>query len=415
MEFMAASPAFAPSARPRLRVEVDIFDPETVQELLARAEGAERDQYVQLALRIGALALRMAGGHIDENRLRQEGDRLLSSLQHELESHVKQHVEGDHSTLARNITARVGEHSPIFRLLDPRNSEGLKFQIEAAVRTMLDAHGRGLLTEFSLDSEASALSRLKRALNDEIQALMKKHEDFRTEVTAALSAMQARRKADERGTVHGLDFEAALAAFVHSESQRLGDLAVSCGNTTGLIKGCKTGDLTVTLGEESAAPGAAIVWEAKQSFGYSLKDALVELDTARKNREAQIGILVFSAKTAPPHLEPFYRRDCDLVVVWNSEDPNSEILLKTAYSLARALAIRQSREQSNAAEALRAIDQQIRAVERQAAYLDEIRIWAETVRNNGEKISNRAARMSADLAASVDSLDAQLSTLRAAG
>lgn len=410
---MAASPAFQTSARPRLRVEVDIFDPETVQELLARAEGAEREQYIQLALRIGVLSLRMAGGHIDEHRLRNEGERLLASLQSELATHVKQHVEGDHSTLARTITSRVGEQSPIFRLLDPRNSEGLKFQIETAVKSMLDAHGRGLLTEFSLDTEHSALSRLKRALNDEVQTLVKKHEDFRTEVTAALSAMQARRKADERGTVHGLDFEAALAAFVHSEAQRMGDLAVSCGNTAGFVKGCKTGDLTVTLGDESAAPGAAIVWEAKQSFGYSLKDALDELDTARKNREAQIGIFVFSAKTAPPHLEPFYRRDCDLIVVWNSEDPSSEILLRAAYSLARALAIRQSREQSDSAEALRGIDQQIRAVERQAAYLDEIRIWAETVRNNGEKISNRAARMSADLSTAVDSLDAQLSTLRA--
>jgi hypothetical protein len=415
MEFMAASPAFPASPRPSLHVEIDLHDPETVHEILSREEGPARDQYVQLALRIGVLALRMAGGQVDERRLRDEGERLVRSLQSELESHVKQHVDGDNSTLARAITARVGEQSPIFRMLDPRNSEGLKFQIETTVRGLLDAHGRGLLTEFSLDSETSALSRLKRALNEEVANLVRKQEEFRTEVAAALSAIQARRKADERGTVHGVEFEQALAAFVHAEAQRLGDVAEPVGNTTGAIRNCKTGDLVVTLGAESAAPQARIVWEAKQAASYTMKGALEEIEVARKNREAQVGIFVFSAKSAPPNLEAFTRHGRDIVVVWDSEDPASDALLKAAFSLARALVVREARGSAEAGEALRQIEAQARAVERQAGYLGEMKTWAETIKNNGTKIADRAGRMQEELQAAAVSLDQQLLTLRTRG
>ena len=101
--------------------------------------------------------------------------------------------------------------------------------------------------------------------------------------------------------------------FLQSESQRVGDIATRTGNTTGLIKHCKVGDVVVDLGPDSAAPGARAVAEAKEKAGYSLANALEELDQARKNRGASVGLFVFSKRTAPEGLQPIHRYGSDVV------------------------------------------------------------------------------------------------------
>jgi hypothetical protein len=281
------------------------------------------------------------------------------------------------------------------------------------VKEIVDKHALGITTQLSLDEPASALSRLKRTLDAQVDTIHRSQTEFHTEVRETLAALQATRKANERGTVHGLEFEEALCAQVASLAQGHADVSEAVGNSTGLIRNCKTGDLVVTLGPDSPAPGVKIVWEAKQAGGYSLRNALDEITEARKNREAQIGIFVFSARHAPAGLEPLARYDRDIVLSWDAEDPQSALLIRAAYSLARALALRESRASADAAAALRTIDEATRAVARQAGYLDEMRTWAETVKRNGEKISDRAARMSTDLQKAIDTLDAQLSTLKA--
>ncbi|MEP7364535.1 MAG: hypothetical protein ABI972_14865 [Acidobacteriota bacterium] len=420
---MASALPLPTPARASHHISLDIGDPEVVHELLQRAEGAERDDYLRLALRIGVLSLRLAGGQVDEKKLRDEGDRLVRDVQREIEDYLhpekgrlraslSQFVEGDRSILAQTIAAKIGESSPIFKILDPRNSEGLKSQLSATVKEIVDAHARGITGQLSLDEPSSALSRLKRTLDGQVETIHKNQSEFHTEVREALAGLQATRKANERGTVHGLEFEDALCATVSSLAQGHADVAEPSGNSTGLIKNCKTGDIVVTLGPDSPAPGVKIVWEAKQAGGYTLRSALDEINEARKNREAQIGIFVFSARHAPATLEPFGRYDRDIVIVWDAEDPNSALLVRAAYSLARALALREKKSSADSAAALRSIDEATRAVARQASYLDEMRTWAETVKRNGEKIADRATRMTTDLQRAIDTLDAQLITLR---
>jgi hypothetical protein len=74
----------------------------------------------------------------------------------------------------------------------------------------------------------------------------------------------------------------------HSRSQKAGDIAIRTGATTGLIRQCKRGDVVVQVGPEHAAAGAFIVLEAKEDSSYSLKDALADLEIARKNRGAEV-------------------------------------------------------------------------------------------------------------------------------
>ncbi|HZU41233.1 MAG TPA: hypothetical protein VE994_01075 [Terriglobales bacterium] len=98
--------------------------------------------------------------------------------------------------------------------------------------------------------------------------------------------------------------------------------------------------------------------------------------------------------------------DLHLVTVW---DPQA------AYSLARALVIRENHESVETDQALRAMDVATRAIEKQLAHLDDIRKWAQTVRNNGDNIASRAERMRDELAKEIDVLDRHVNSLKSSG
>jgi hypothetical protein len=230
-------------------------------------------------------------------------------------------------------------------------------------------------------------------------------------VRASLAAMQAKKQADARGTVHGLVFEEQLGAWLASEAQRAGDVHEAVGGNAGTIPRCKTGDHVVELGAESAAPGVRIVWEAKQVQGYTIRKALDEIGEARRNRVAQIGVFVFSRRAAPEGLDSFQRHGPDLVVVWDPEDPSTDLVLKLAYSGARALAVRETASEEAHAVAAE-IDKAVRALEHRLRQLDEISAWGSTVESNGRKIQENARKIRDEIVEQVGAIDAQVSALK---
>ncbi len=207
-------------------------------------------------------------------------------------------------------------------------------------------------------------------------------------------------------------FEEQLGALLAEESARLGDVYEATGETTGVIKQCKKGDHVVELGSDSAAAHARIVWEAKEKQSYSLRAALDEIAEARRNRSAQVGVFVFSRAAAPDGIESLARHGNDLVVVWDTEDRSSDLVVRAAYSLARALAVREKRADKAAQAAVIEVERSARDVERQVGYLDDVRKWAETVKGHGEKIIERTTRMADELRRDVDRLDAQVAAMR---
>mgnify|MGYP006969512109 CR=1 FL=1 len=132
--------------------------------------------------------------------------------------------------------------------------------------------------------------------------------------------MTARKEEALRSTRHGNTFEEAVFLFVQGEAHRLGDIATATGNTTGLIKNNKKGDVVIQLSPECAAASEQIVLEAKEDKSYSLLSARAELEEARKNRGAQIGGFVFSSRLAPAGLDPVARYGNDIIVVWDAEE-----------------------------------------------------------------------------------------------
>ncbi len=394
----------APPARLALRLEV--VDPEVIVELMRHAEVEERERFALAALRLGILSLRHANGQLDGGAIQEAGRRLMADMRELLSTRA---VE-----MTREIAAHLGEGSPVLRMLSPTEANGLLSQVTKKLEAALTQQRDRIVRDFSLDIDDSALSRLKRELQTMLDGLVTGNTAFYIEVRETLASLRARKEEAARSTRHGVAFEVQLGDLLASEAQRMGDIHQATGNRTGSIKNCKIGDHVVECGPESPAPGVKIAWEAKEHKRYALKNALKEIEKARKNRSAQVGVFVFSKKTAPAKLQPLARYGSDIVIVWDAEDPATDIYVKAAFSIGRALAVREARGSQEAEGALHGIEAAARAVEKQIGHLAEFKKMGDTVAAHGTKIADRAARMKEGLTKEVERLDEQIAALKTA-
>lgn len=196
-----------------LAVTVSVTDPDVLQAVEAVPEGPERQAFLAQALRIGVLAIGQAGGRLDVEAMRREGEHLLTTLNTalatqsermaqglteglgkfldpthgsfqarlqkltgqggELDALLARHVGGETSTLASALSQQVGRDSPLFKLLSPEQAGGLFDRLNTLVEVQLQKQRDHVLREFSLDRDDSALSRLLASLrtaNHELQS-----------------------------------------------------------------------------------------------------------------------------------------------------------------------------------------------------------------------------------------------------
>jgi hypothetical protein len=223
-------------------------------------------------------------------------------------------------------------------------------------------------------------------------------------IEVELAKLTATRAANAKTTVHGNEFEAALLRWLERRTQEAGDLYEETRLSPGVIKNCKVGDAVVELGPEHRAAGARIAIEAKEDASYRLPKAREEIEVARKNREAEVGLFVLSARTAPDGWERFRVIGPDLFVVWDADDQASDVFLEAGLAVARALCTR-ARQGAHSEIDFDAFERSIRAVEKQLEGLEEIQKSAQTVENGAEKIKERARIMGANLLRAVETLD----------
>src|ERR1700733_2004901 len=188
-------------------LELLVSDPDSLRELLQKGEGRERNEYALAALRIGLLSLRHARGQTDAEAVKHEGERLLADLKHalehsrseiqgdltsaleeyfdptsgrfqervdrlikqdgELEQVLKRQIGSEGSELAATLAAHIGGNSPLMKLLNPEESDGLVSAMRSAIFEVVAAERERILGEFSLDNKQGALSRLVGELAQE--------------------------------------------------------------------------------------------------------------------------------------------------------------------------------------------------------------------------------------------------------
>jgi hypothetical protein len=321
-----------------------------------------------------------------EAQLAQQRDQVLKEFSLDNKEGALARLVGElnasHGDLTKGLREKIDEVIKEFSL-DKQDSalSRLVQNVDRAQRTITD--------QFSLNNETSCLSLLKRELLTVLEAHVKTNAEFQEEVKLTLRELTIRREEQARSTLHGGNFQSAMFEYLHRQSEARGDIADFTADRVGEIKNCKIGDVVVTMGPDYPASGAHIVFEAKEERGYTLKSALEEIQSARKNRSAQVGIFVFSKKTAPAELRPFSHYGIDFVVVWDAEDPASDVILMAALEAARSICFRAERRSDAAKADFEAIERAVLEIEKRAGNLDEVRKSAETIQGASAKILER--------------------------
>ena len=294
-------------------------------------------------------------------------------------------VEARHGKLAEAIDRKLGEVVAEFSLDD----EGSAL---SRMAKQLEQTQDALDSQLSLDNAESALSRLLGVLTKALAEAEERNAAFRENLSKVVGELAVRKAAEARSTTHGLAFEEALGEQIRRRVEAVGDVFEHVGSRPGLIQRCKKGDLVVTLGPETAAPGARVVLEAKEDASFDVARAREELDQARKNRGAGVAVFVWSAQSAPKGTPVFQRFDNDLVLVWDADDAATDVVLDAAVSVARALCVREARAAARTEEEIADIELATLEIERRLKGYDEIQTWASTIRSNAEKIADRARK-----------------------
>ena len=106
------------------------------------------------------------------------------------------------------------------------------------------------------------------------------------------------------------------------------------------------------------------------------------------------------------------RHGNDLLLVWDAEDEATDIRVRAAYSVARAMPVGEERERGDDEEAIGDIDRAVRAVEEQLKHLDTLDGLGQDIVGKSEKIIERVGKMKRELARQVRRLDEQLDRLK---
>ncbi len=279
----------------------------------------------------------------------------------------------------------------------------------------VDAAQQRISAEFSLDQETSALARMRREMLGVLEKHGKDDVAFREAVLAGLAEIRGRYEERQKSTRHGDDFEADFFAVVQERVQGTGDIVISTASTPGAIRHNKKGDAVLELGPDHRAAGARIVFEAKQDASYTLDKARAEIDVARRNRKAAVGVFVFSAATAPEGLLPFQRVGDDVFVRWDALDPVSDVWLEAGIEVAKALCSRDAAEREAEAAEIEEIEAAIGAIAQQAEFLDQITTSAKTIESSTAKIRERVRKSQKDLNRQVLRLRSIVDDLKASG
>jgi hypothetical protein len=395
-----------------IHLSMDFEDPIVVDYLAEFDDEDERTSKALEAIKVGVIAIQSASPTLDTRVVQEKFAEVEREIEEKLAQYFKDRVgmvpraldgifgekgmlaqtlagyfDPQNGKLLRLIEAQVGPSSKFGRAIDPKNKEGVIALIEEKVRELVAAKMDEVLGEFSLDDDESAIARLKN-----IQT------EFFIELKEALGVKEGRAEEAERGHVKGFQFEEALYQRIAEFGRDLGDDTEMVRGTAGAL-GRKTGDYVVTLGETTGAAGLKIAIETKKQ-AYKLKDAIEELQEAKKNREAICGIFVFAQGCEPAEVGDYRRIGEDFYCTVDEEclragDPS--LFVEAAYKIARAQAVAVVRKDAAGERDLQRIQEHIDAISSWVDRMGEIATKASTVKKHGDSIETLVKEMRQDL------------------
>ena len=341
---------------------------------------AERKRALLRALRIGVLALHNTQTRVDIEVVRSEFEKL----QRQIETTLKQTFDSDTGKMELVLKAYLGSGGKLEDLFDPDRRDSAIGQIKNIFDEHFSGDGAKLRGLLDYTESNSPLKKLYDALEKQFVELSAILQEWRGEE----AEKRGRQVESEKGTSKGNIFETNLYNRVAEMANNLEDVPENTHGTPGTIRNCKVGDYVITLGENCGAPNHRIVIEAKKARKYNREKAINELNIAKKNRQADIGIFVFAKGYAPVEMGDFCRVGHDFFVTADEQAINSgEILvfLDAAYKIVRSMivaSVRVKTEQIDWTKVRRTIESTIELVN----HLSDLSTKAKTIQNSAESI-----------------------------
>ncbi|CAN5623789.1 hypothetical protein BH24CHL9_BH24CHL9_02280 [soil metagenome] len=369
-----------------------------------------REALVERALRIGLTALQDAGASMDVDVVRREFEAMLRQAEavnekvaSQVDAVLRQNFADGEGRLPRTLEAFLGDRGQLRGFVRELFDEDRR---DSAIGRL-----RGLLGTY-FDGDASRLAQLL----DPTRLGSPLHQ-FRTEVTsgferlnerlAAIEAASAARASERsRSSAKGADFEELIGGLL-AESLRGTDhhLERSADEAGDVIRSRK-GDFVVTLDPDTtrgATRRVVVECKDRRMSGRAMRDEIAE---ARRNRDACVGLVVFSAAHAPAGIAPFDIRMGDVYCVVDPTAPEPATL-DAALRLARLLA--QATLRDERAEVDPVVVRE--ALERVGAQLDALRglkVQLTTIGTAARAVSDGLDRMRDEVVAHISAAEAEL-------
>jgi hypothetical protein len=308
----------------------------------------------------------------------------------------------------------------------PRTLErflGDKGQLKAFVQELFDEQRRDsaigrirMLLGAYFDGDASRLA----LLLDPTRLGSPLHQ-FRTEVTSgferlnerltAIEAASAARASERaRSSAKGADFEGVVGDLLGEALRGSDHVLERAADDAGDVLRSRKGDFVVTLDPETARGSTLrVVVECKDRrvSGRAMREELAE---ARRNRDACVGLVVFSSTHAPAGLAPFDIRLGDVYCVVDPAAPDRSVI-DAALRLARLLAIASVRGERAEIDAAAVRE----ALERIRAQLDSLRalkVQLTTIGSAAREVTNGLDRLRDGVVAQLADAEAGLVPVR---
>jgi hypothetical protein len=228
-------------------------------------------------------------------------------------------------------------------------------------------------------------------------------------VKEAIARIETKKQHDANSAHGGATFEEAVVHFVAGAASGNSYVVEATGGAPGHIPRSKVGDAVVHFTEESAFSGCKVVVEAKHDRSYTVAKSLEELEIARKNRGASVGLFVMSASHAPAGFPEFARYGSNILVTWDHEDGLSDYRLRAALTATLCLATRKEKVADEGD--IQALERVRIDIEKQLERLDKIRKANDSIKSSADKIENEVRLSEKELHKLVENAEKTLRAL----
>jgi hypothetical protein len=288
------------------------------------AEGAHT------CLQVGARALLAGHAALDEVMVGRSFDQLVERLNTSVDAGVGRIAETASGLLGEEdgaLTKVLGDlraelSQKMGQLFDPESKTSALALLEEVFSAASTRSAAALHASLALDDDQSPLGRWRaevtKVVRDQTDGILKEVRDLATSI--AVDA--ARAEIFEMTSLKGIAYEDVVHVVFAEAAAHHGDVLEDTSRQRG-TSGSLVGDLVVTLNpDDFGGQRAALVLEVKAKK-LSLRKTLDELGAAMANREAQVGLAVFSSKeVAPPGHSVFVPHGNMAVLVLDSETPD---------------------------------------------------------------------------------------------